>query len=70
MWCRRELGSVCGVLRVYDTGPVPAANETVRRASLRGLRALVTVFGPRRLLGWRGVCGLVAWLAARFAAGR
>ena len=41
-----------------------------RPASLRRLRALVMVFGPRRLPGWLGICGLVAWLAARFAAGR
>ena len=28
----------------------------------------MTVFGPRRLPGCPGICGLVAWLAARFAA--
>jgi hypothetical protein len=51
-------------------GPMPAAYEGVRLALLCRLRALVTVFGPRRLPGWPGICTLVAWLAARFAAGR
>ena len=41
-----------------------------RPASQRRLRALVMVFGPRRLPGWPGICGLVVWLAARFGAGR
>ena len=43
------------------------AHARLRPASLR-LRALVAVFGTQRLPGWPRICGMLAWLAARFAA--
>ncbi len=52
------------------TGHRDRNGHAERPASLRRLRALVMVFGPRRPPSWPGICGLVAWLAARFAAGR